>query len=212
MEQLGEMGDLRVETDALLRDNNFGSDEFSEAVTKSVGLEDWSVAKDGAAALETRRDFREEETFTIDPNGSKELDDAVHFKSLDNGRVEIGIHVTDVAYFVKANSLVDREAKKRGTAVYLTNRTVNMLPPKLSADVLSLSPGEERYTVSVVFSVDPETGRVFEDETWVGKGIVKSSSKITYDEVDAVINGLGDGGLGEKRVKDIKMLHVRTIA
>jgi protein SSD1 len=206
VEQLGVMGDLKVETDALLRDNNFGPDDFSDAVIKNVGFEDWSVANDGEEALESRRDFRSEETFTIDPNGSKELDDAIHFKYLDDGRVEIGIHVADVAHFIKANSLVDREAKKRGTAVYLMNRTVNMLPPRLSNDICCLNPGEERYTVSVVFKVDPASGRVFEDETWVGKAVIKSSGKLTYDEVDTVING-SDGEVTAARAKDIKMLH-----
>lgn len=206
VEQLGVMGELKVETDALLRDNNFGPDDFSDAVIKNVGFDDWSVTNDGEAALENRRDYREEETFTIDPNGSKELDDAIHFKYLDDGRVEIGIHVADVAHFIKANSLVDREAKKRGTAVYLMNRTVNMLPPRISNDICCLNPGEERYTVSVVFKVDPQSGKVFDDETWVGKSVIKSAGKLTYDEVDSVIGG-SDGEVTAARAKDIKTLH-----
>jgi len=209
VEQLGVMGDLKVETDALLRDNNFGPDDFSDAVMKNVGFENWSVANDGEAALESRRDLRNEKTFTIDPNGSKELDDAIHFKTLEDGRVEIGIHVADVAHFIKSNSLVDREAKKRGTAVYLMNRTVNMLPPRLSSEICCLSPGEERYTVSVIFKIDPQSGRVFEDETWVGKAIIKSSGKLSYEDVDSVINGHGEAALGD-RAKDIKMLHQIT--
>ena len=207
VEQLGEMGDPKVETDALLRDNNFGPDDFSDAVLKNVGFEDWSVANDGESALENRRDFRGEKTFTIDPNGSKELDDALHFKYLDDGRVEIGMHVADVAHFIKANSLVDREAKKRGTAVYLMDRTVNMLPPRLSSDICCLNPGQDRYTVSVVFKVDPSTGHIYEDETWIGKAVIKSSGKLSYEEVDSVINGDGDHGLDAETEKDIKMLH-----
>jgi len=211
VEILGKMGNPKVETDALLRDNNFGPDEFSEAVLKSVGFEDWSVtkdvAKDGDAALANRRDFRSEETFTIDPNGSKELDDAIHFKRLEDGRVEIGIHVADVAHFVKPNSLVDREAKKRGTAVYLMDRSVNMLPPRLTSDILCLSPGQDRYTVSVVFKVDPASGRVFEDETWIGKAVIKSSGKLTYQEVDAVVKGRDDVEVAASRASDIKTLY-----
>jgi protein SSD1 len=209
VEQLGVMGDLKVETDALLRDNNFGPDDFSDAVIKNIGFEDWSVANDGEETLQTRRDFRSEETFTIDPNGSKELDDAIHFKYLDDGCVEIGVHVADVAHFIKPNSLVDREAKKRGTGVYLMDRTVNMLPARLSNDICCLSPGEERYTVSVVFKVDPKTGRVSDDETWVGKAIIKSSGKLSYDEVDSVINGRDDE-VAAARVKDIKTLYQIT--
>ena len=210
IEQLGEMGDHKVETDALLRDNNFGPDDFSDAVLRNVGFEDWSVEKDGDAALESRRDFRSEKTFTIDPNGSKELDDAIHFKKLDDGNVEIGIHVADVAHFIKANSLVDREAKKRGTAVYLTNRTVNMLPSRLSSEICCLSPGEDRYTVSVIFKVDPRSGHIYEEDTWIGKAVIKSSGKLSYDQVDSVITGRSDHQLDATQVEAIKTLHKVT--
>lgn len=208
VEQLGDAGDLRVETDALLRDNNFGPDEFSDAIIKSVTLDDWSVANDGEAAIQDRRDFRSEKTFTIDPNGSDELDDAIHFKKLDNGRVEIGMHVADVAHFVKPSSLVDREARKRGTGVYLMNKTVDMLPKKLSADVCCLSPGEDRYTVSVVFQVD-ENGNVTDDDAWIGKSLIQSSGKLSYDEVDAAINGDDVTSLGE-RADEVRALHATT--
>ncbi|KAJ5717334.1 hypothetical protein N7488_002980 [Penicillium malachiteum] len=190
VEQLGEMGDLRVETDALLRDNNFGSDEFSDAVTKSIGYEDWSIAKEGDA-LATRRDFRDETIFTIDPSDTKALEDAFHVKKLSDGKIEIGVHVADIAHFVKGNSLVDREAKKRGTAVYLMDRVMNMLPSRVSDQLCSLVPGEDRLTVSVVFNANLETGAVDED-VWIGKGIIKSAGRLSYDEVNAVINGKSD--------------------
>ncbi|KAI9849068.1 MAG: hypothetical protein M1838_000298 [Thelocarpon superellum] len=207
VEQLGEMGNLKVETDALLRDNNFGADEFSDAVLRSVGFDEWSVAKEDAAALSKRRDFRQEKTFTIDPNGAEELDDAIHVKTGADGLVELGIHIADVANFIKANSLVDREAKKRGTGVYLMNRTVSMLPPKISSEICSLSPGQERFTVSIVFKVDPRTGRISEDETWIGKAIIKSAGKLSYRDVDAVINGDHEVALQGATVTDIQTLH-----
>jgi protein SSD1 len=210
VEQLGEAGDLKVETDALLRDNNFGPDEFSDAVLRSVGHEEWSVEAEGELALQNRRDLRDEQTFTIDPNGAKELDDAIHVKTLEDGRVEVGIHVADVAHFIKANSLVDREAKKRGTAVFLMNRTVDMLPPRLSEELCCLKPGEDRCTVSVVFKVDPATGRIDEEETWVGKTIIKSSGKLSYDEVDVVLGGSGTGDIDSERVEQIRLLHQIT--
>lgn len=209
VEMLGEMGDLKVETDALLRDNNFGPDDFSEAVLKNIGFDDWSIGKESEEALGSRRDFRSETTFTIDPNGSQELDDAMHVKDLGHGVVEIGIHVADAAHFIKANSLVDREAKKRGTGVYLMNRTVNMLPPKLSSEICSLSPGEERFTVSVVFEVDVASGRIVNNRPWVGKSMIKSAGKLTYEEVDAVVHGQGDVELQGATAKDIQILKVK---
>lgn len=210
VEQLGEMGDLKVETDALLRDNNFGPDDFSDAVLKSVGFENWSVEADGEEGLQGRRDLRSEKTFTIDPNGSKELDDAIHFKTLNDGNVEVGMHVVDVAHFIKANSLVDREAKKRGTGVYLMNRTVNMLPSRLSNDLCCLNPNEDRYTVSVIFKVDPKSGHVFEDQTWVGKTLIKSSGKLSYDDVNTIISGNGESTLEADTTEEIQTLYQIT--
>ncbi|KAI9711931.1 MAG: hypothetical protein M1828_001773 [Chrysothrix sp. TS-e1954] len=207
VEQLGEMGDLKVETDALLRDNNFGPDEFSDAVIKSIGFNDWSVESDGEAALEGRRDFRSENAFTIDPNGAKELDDALHIKELDDGHVEIGMHVVDIAHFVKGNSLVDREAKKRGTGVYLMNRDVNMLPSRLSSDICCLNPGQDRYTVSVVFKVDPKSGKVSDADTWVGRSIIKSTGKLSYDDVDSVLSGQPASSIPKDRVQDVITLR-----
>ncbi|CAL8584545.1 Translational repressor [Xanthoria parietina] len=206
VELLGEMGDLKVETDALLRDNNFGPDDFSEAVLKNIGFDEWSVSTESEAAIASRRDFRGETTFTIDPNGTEELDDAIHVKEIGDGKVEIGIHVADAAHFIKANSLVDREAKKRGTGVYLMNRAVNMLPPRLSSEICSLSPGEERFTVSVVMNIDLATGRVVDEEPWIGKAIIKSVGKVTYDQVDAVIHGEGDVELQGATKNDIQTL------
>ena len=208
VERLGEMGDLKVETEALLRDNNFGPDDFSEAVVRNTGFDDWSVATESEEALAARKDFRNEVTFTIDPNGTQDLDDAIHIKEVSNGVVEIGIHVADAAHFIKANSLVDREAKKRGTGVFLVNHTVNMLPPKLASEICSLSPGEERFTVSVVFKVNIEDGSIIDNDVWIGKAMIKSAGKLTYDDVDAVIGGNEEVKLQGATAKDIHTLKV----
>jgi protein SSD1 len=204
-ESLGDMGDLRVETDALLRDNNIGPDDFSDPVMRSIGFDNWSVEADAEAAS-TRRDFRSESVLTIAANGIQELDNAVHFKSLGNGQAEIGFHVADVSHFVRHNSLVDREAKKRGTAVYLTNRTVNMLPMRLTHDIMCLKPGEERYAVSLVFTVDASTGAVLEDQTWVGKGIIKSAGSLSFADIDSIATGQ-PSGLTADQASDIKLLN-----
>lgn len=211
VEQLGEMGDLKVETDALLRDNNFGPDDFSEAVIKNTGFDDWSVATESDEALASRKDFRNETTFTIDPNGTEELDDAIHVKDISTDVVEIGIHVADAAHFVKTNSLVDREAKKRGTGVYLANRAVNMLPPKLASGICSLSPGQERFTISVTFRVNKKNGDVANDDVWIGKAMIRSSGKLTYDDVDAVIRGQDGVQLQGATTKDIHTLKVYSL-
>ncbi|KAG6008051.1 hypothetical protein E4U21_005064 [Claviceps maximensis] len=211
VEQLGRMGDLKVETDALLRDNNFSSDEFSDAVLRNVGFQDWSVSKEqeeAEAQFLSRRDFREENTFTVDFNGSAELGNAIHVKSRSDGKIEVGIHVPDVTHFVKPNSLVDREAKKRGTSVQLINRFCALLPSKLSNDVCSLEPDQERFTVSVVFSVNPNTGSVAEGDSWVGKSIIKSSGKLSLKEIDQAINNAAEySNEAAASVKTIQILQ-----
>ncbi|KAK9770159.1 putative Ribonuclease II/R domain-containing protein [Seiridium cardinale] len=206
VEQLGRMGDLKVETDALLRDNNFSSDEFSEAVLRSVGLQDWSIAKEEEAGISARRDFRTETTFTLDLAGTGELGDAVHVKTESDGKIEIGIHVPDIAHFVKANSLVDREAKKRGTAVHLVNRTCALLPPQIANEVCTLTPGEDRLTVSVVFRVNPQTGVVAEGDTWIGRSIIKSSAKLSLDQIDHALSGQASFKHETVQAKDVQIL------
>jgi len=206
VETLGDMGDLKVETDALLRDNNFGPDEFSDAVVRATGFDEWSVAKDGEAATNNRRDFRDAPVLTFSPKGVSETDNAVHYREFPDGSAEIAVHVADVAHFVKAGSLVDREARKRGTAVYLTNRTVNLLPSKLSTDILCLKPGEERYTVSVVFKVGPN-GRIDEKETWIGKSIIKSTGLLPWEDIDAVAHN-HDSSLSSVAHANVTKLNV----
>lgn len=212
VEKLGKMGDLKVETDALLRDNNFSSDEFAEAVLRSINLQDWTIAKEDEAAIAARRDFRNEKVFTLDLNGSEELGNGVHVKSLPDGKIEIGIHVPDVTHFVKPNSLLDREAKKRGTAVQLANRFCALLPPKVSGEVCSLTPNEDRLTVSVVFSANPLTGAVAEGDVWIGKSVVKSGGRVSLSQMDEAISGSAEFTHGAAEAKDIQLLNVSSFA
>lgn len=211
VEQLGRMGDLKVETDALLRDNNFSSDEFSDAVLRSVNLQDWAIAKEDEAAIAARRDFRSETTFTLDLAGTGELGNAVHVKTESDGKIEIGVHVPDIAHFVKANSLVDREAKKRGTAVHLVNRTCALLPPQIANEVCTLTPSEDRLAVSVVFRVNPQTGAVAEGDTWIGRSIIKSSAKLSLEQIDEAL--MNQSGFKHESVqaKDVQILNVSCL-
>jgi protein SSD1 len=141
-------------------------------------------------------------------DGSTELGNGVHVKSLPDGKVEIGIHVPDVTHFVKPNSLLDREAKKRGTAVQLVNRFCAMLPPKLSGEVCAITPDQDRLTVSVVFHVNPHTGAIAEGDAWIGKGIVKSGGKLSVSHMDEAISGAAGFTHEVVEAKDIQMLNV----
>ena len=207
VEQLGRMGELKVETDALLRDNNFASDEFSDAVLRSVGLQDWSLEKEDEASISARRDFRDEQAFTVDFDGGAELGNAVHIKNRPDGKVEVAIHVPDVTHFVKPNSLVDREAKKRGTSVQLINRFCALLPPKLATELCQLSPDQERLTVSVVFSVNPHTGAVAEGDAWVGRSIIKSAGTVSLSDIEQALTSDSPKDVGKVPVKTLQMLN-----
>jgi protein SSD1 len=124
----------------------------------------------GETTKEVRRDFREHRVFTIDPETAKDLDDALHIVKNDDGTFEVGVHIADVTHFVKPNTALDREARKRATTVYLVQRAVPMLPQTLSEELCSLNPGQDKLTFSVVFTMTPE-GKVV--STWFGKTIIK---------------------------------------
>lgn len=191
VEQLGEMGNAKVETDALLRDNNFGPDEFSDAVTRNVGFDSWALENEGEEFVSARKDLREEFTFSITKKETAEVNNAFTIKKAREGAWEISVHIADVTHFIKPNSLVDREAKKRGTAVELVNRYVPMLPAKLSEDLASLKPGEDRLAWTVTFTVEEDTGKV-DEEVFIGKTIIKNDRSITFDEVEKMFSGQGE--------------------
>lgn len=167
VEELGVIGDIEVETSALLKDCNFSAEDFSEAVVKCLPPTPWAIPE---RELSIRRDFRDHRVFTIDPETAKDLDDALHIKENEDGTYEVGVHIADVSYFVKANTALDREARKRATTVYLIQRAVPMLPHILSETLCSLNPGSDKLTFSVVFQMTKE-GRII--STWFGRSIIK---------------------------------------
>ncbi|CAE7079676.1 unnamed protein product [Rhizoctonia solani] len=183
VEELGPIGNVEVETSALLKDCNFPTEEFTDNVTKCLPPLPWTIPE---REYETRRDFRSERVFTIDPATAKDMDDALHVQVNDDGTYDVGIHITDVSYFVKPNTALDRDARKRATSVYLVQRAVPMLPPTLSEELCSLVPGKERLTFSAVFTMTQDA-RVI--KKWFGRSIIKSAAKLSYGEVQAVIDG-----------------------
>lgn len=139
--------------------------------------------------LQRRRDFREVLTMTIDPADAKDFDDALSFRRLDNGGIEVGVHIADVSHFVKENDVLDAEAYRRATSVYLPDRVVPMLPEKISNELCSLRPGEEKYCFSAVFTFG--AGYKIKD-TWLGKTVIKSDQRFSYEGVQEIIDS-GEG-------------------
>lgn len=135
--------------------------------------------------LEGRRDFRDILTITIDPADAKDFDDAISLRKLDDGNLEVGVHIADVTHYVLPGSVVDEEARSRGTSVYLVDRTVPMLPEKLSNKLCSLRPGEDKLTFSAVFEMTP-LGRVV--SRWFGRTAIRSDYRFAYEDAQQIID------------------------
>lgn len=114
--------------------------------------------------------MRDQRIFTIDPEDAKDLDDALSIKVNEDGTYDVGVHVADVSYFVKPNTALDRDARKRATSVYLVQRSVPMLPPVLCEQLCSLLPGQERLAFSVIYTMTKEAKVV---KKWFGKTVIK---------------------------------------
>ena len=135
--------------------------------------------------IKNRKDLRNTTTFTIDPIDAKDFDDALSFKKLQNGNYEIGIHIADVSHYVKLNTDLDFEARKRGTSVYLVDRTIPMLPEELSNGLCSLNEGVDRLTFGAIFELD-KTGMVHKE--WFGRTIINSNKRFTYEEAQKILD------------------------
>ena len=177
---LGEPGENDTEMHAILAEYALpykfepevenAADHISEEITE--------------ADRKGRRDFRDVLTFTIDPADAKDFDDALSFRRLENGNIEVGVHIADVTHYVKPGDIVDEEARNRGTSVYLVDRTVPMLPEKLCNKLCSLRPNEEKLTFSAVFELTPLAKIV---SRWYGKTVIYSDHRFAYEEAQVII-------------------------
>ncbi len=139
--------------------------------------------------LKKRKDYRDILTFTIDPVDAKDFDDALSIRNLDNGNYEIGVHIADVSHFVRPDSILDKAAYERATSVYLPDRVNPMLPEKISNELCSLRPNEDKYTFSVIFQI---TNRGEIKHKWIGRTIIHSNHRFTYEDAQQIIE-TGEG-------------------
>ena len=154
---------------------------FDDAVMKEAHSLSENITRQ---ELIKRKDCRDILTFTIDPNDAKDFDDAISVRNLDNGNYEIGIHIADVSHFVKPGSLLDKVAYERATSVYLPDRVNPMLPEKISNELCSLRPHEDKYTFSAIFQIN---NRAEVKHSWLGRTVIHSNHRFTYDEVQEII-------------------------
>ena len=143
------------------------------------------------AALAGREDFRDVVTFTIDPHDAKDFDDALSIRPIKKGLWEVGVHIADVSYYVQEGSIIDKEAYKRATSVYLVDRTIPMLPEKLCNNLCSLRQDEDKLTYSVILEMT-DTGVV--KRSRIVRTVIRSNRRFAYEEVQAIIEREQQGG------------------
>lgn len=177
---LGKQGENNTEMNAILADYGFPL-SFPEGVEKIATALPEALPEE---EVKKRRDFRDICTFTIDPHDAKDFDDALSYRQLDNGNYEIGVHIADVSYYVQPDTPLDEEALERGTSVYLVDRVIPMLPERLSNELCSLRPHEDKFCFSAVFELD-DRARVIQQ--WFGKTIIHSDHRLSYEQAQEII-------------------------
>ncbi|MFM9028075.1 MAG: ribonuclease R, partial [Bacteroidota bacterium] len=181
---LGWPGENDAEMHAILAEFGF-TVEFpphvekeSEKIPETIPIEE----------IKRRRDFRKVTTFTIDPVDAKDFDDALSIRKLENGNWEIGVHIADVSHYIRPETALDREAYYRATSVYLVDRTVPMLPEKLSNGVCSLRPHEDKLCFAAVFEMDDAANVL---DRWIGRTVIHSDHRFTYESAQELIEAPG---------------------
>ncbi len=180
---IGRAGEHNTEMQAIVYDKGFVIDFPADVESEAEAWKEKFETEDHLA--NGRTDFRDRTTFTIDPADAKDFDDAVSIKKLPDGDVEIGVHIADVSHFVIPNTALDRESRKRGTSIYLVDRTIPMLPEILSNDLCSLNANEDKYAFSSVFIMNMN-GEV--KERWFGKTLINSDKRFSYEEAQQILD------------------------
>lgn len=177
---LGKQGENNAEMNAILADYGFPLAFPNEVEKQAEEIAEIIPAEE----IAKRKDFRDVLTFTIDPIDAKDFDDAISFRKLDNGNVEVGIHIADVSHYVTQGSALDKEAFERGTSVYLVDRVIPMLPERLSNGLCSLRPNEDKLCFSAVFELDNEANVI---DQWFGRTIIHSDTRFTYEDAQEIL-------------------------
>ena len=181
---LGRVGDVDGEMAALLARYDIPAEPFGARALAELPREgaDWMVPKE---EIDRRRDLRHHRACSIDPPGCTDVDDALSVH-VSEDRVEIGVHIADVSYFVRPGTLLDHEAKMRGTTVYLVDRRLDMLPSLLSENLASLLERRDRLAVSCVWTLDRNLDVV---DVWLGRTVIHSRHQMTYYQAQAIHDG-----------------------
>ena len=177
---LGRPGDNQTEMHAILAEYGLPY-KYPQSVERAAERLDPGITPEEIAR---REDFRSVTTFTIDPHDAKDFDDALSLRKLSDGTWEVGVHIADVSHYVQEGDIIDREAQKRATSVYLVDRTIPMLPERLCNFICSLRPDEEKLAYSTIFKMNAR-GEVL---SWhLAHTVIKSDRRFTYEEVQTIL-------------------------
>ncbi|KAJ4814037.1 DIS3-like exonuclease 2 [Rhynchospora pubera] len=195
---LGPGCEIETQIAAILFEHAIRSARFSQDLISCIPGPSWEIPEEEVTA---RRDLRSIITFTIDPPSAIELDDALSIEILPDGVFRIGVHIADVAYFVKPNSSLDKEAQVLSTSVYMVQHKLSMLPKELSQGCATLSPGLDRLAMSVIWDFD-SNGNIL--DRWIGRSVIFSCCKLSYDLVQDVIDtGFGPSNLNGSNIPQV---------
>ena len=200
IEVLGKVGAHETEMHAILAEFELPN-HFPETITQEAEKISGEISRE---EIKRRRDFRKVKTITIDPADAKDFDDALSIKAMKDGIWEIGIHIADVGHYVRTGTKLDEEAYMRGTSVYLVDRVVPMLPERLSNELCSLKPNEDKLCFSAVFHMN-EKAEVLDQ--WFGKTIIHSDRRFDYAQVQEII----ENSEGEMKDEILKLHELSSM-
>lgn len=202
---LGYKDEPGVDILAILRQYNIVSEFKPEVLEELEGINDFVTNEE----LKDREDFRNTLMVTIDGDDSKDLDDAVSLEVLENGNFLLGVHIADVSHYVSINTALEKEAFKRGTSVYVVNKVVPMLPPKLSNGICSLNPNVDRLTLSCVMEID-KSGKVVKHKIY--KSVINSNKRMTYNIVNDLLTNENSSYLEDNKEYISMFKNMETLA
>ena len=197
---LGKTGENNAEIHAILAEYGLPY-RYPESVEKAAAKIEAGITDEVVAS---RLDMRNVTTFTIDPKDAKDFDDALSIRRLENGNYEIGVHIADVTHYVTPDSIIDREAQKRATSVYLVDRVVPMLPEHLCNGICSLRPNEDKLSFSCIFEMDEEANIKSSN---IARTVTRSNRRFTYEEAQEII----ETGVGEYAQEILMLDHMAKI-
>ncbi len=199
---LGNAGEHEVEIHSIMAEFGLPFEYPQEPHQEAESISDKILKKE----IAKRKDYRDVLTFTIDPADAKDFDDAISYQVLPNGNLEVGVHIADVTHYVKPNTSLEKEAYHRATSVYLVDRTIPMLPERLSNGLCSLRPNEDKLTFACVFEMDRDANVI---KHWIGRTVIHSDRRFAYEEAQENIDNQSGDHFEELTLLDVLAKKIR---